>query len=258
MVDGDTSSTITFHNKPMLLAILSDIHGNYQALQAVLADIDGHDVDLIYTLGDNIGYCPQPEEVVQALMARDARSILGNHELALKSKSYLKRLNFVVQDSLALTRKLMGPETIAFSTSLPSFRVENNTRFVHGCPPESVTTYLQNPSPTRLERTFATYPEQYCFYGHTHAFGRYLSDGKRYWAEKAEIGQVLLNDMWRHINNVGSVGQPRDGKGNSAKYGLWNTESNSLEIRALEYDVAETVALLKKLGFHASNASRLL
>ncbi len=242
----------------MLLAILSDIHGNYQALEAVLADIDNHNVDQIYTLGDNIGYCPQPEEVVLALMARDAKSIMGNHELALKSKSYLKRLNFVVQDSLEITKKLMSESTISFSISLPTFRVENNVRFVHGCPPESITTYLQNPSPTRLERTFATYPEQYCFYGHTHAFGRYFFDGKKYWSEKPKIGSVVLNDKWRHINNVGSVGQPRDGKGNRAKYGLWNTESNSLEIRALEYDVEQTVALLKKLGFHGTNASRLL
>ncbi len=242
----------------MLLAILSDIHGNYQALEAVLADIDCHAVDHIYTLGDNIGYGPQPEEVVLALMARGAKSVLGNHELALKSENYLKRLNFVVQHSLELTKNLMGSETISFSSALPSFRVEHDCRFVHGCPPESVTMYLQNPSPTRLERTFATYPEQYCFYGHTHAFGRYVSDGKTFWTEKADIGKVHLHDGWRHINNVGSVGQPRDGKNNKAKYGLWNTVTNSLEIRALEYDVAQTVALLNELGFHGTNASRLL
>ncbi|MBU0681927.1 MAG: metallophosphatase family protein [Proteobacteria bacterium] len=242
----------------MRLAILSDIHGNYQALKAVLADIDNHNVQQIYTLGDNIGYGPEPEQVVQALMTRGARSILGNHELALKSVSYLKRLNFVVQHSLELVKKLMSPETIAFSCALPSFRVEHGIRFVHGCPPESVTMYLQNPSPTRLERTFATYPEQYCFYGHTHAFGRYVTDGSTYWTEKVAPGQVQLNDQWRHINNVGSVGQPRDGKNNKAKYGLFDTENNSLEIRALEYDVEKTVALLAELGFHATNASRLL
>ncbi len=242
----------------MLLAILSDIHGNYQALQAVLADIDQHDVEQIYTLGDNIGYGPQPEEVVQVLMARGASSVQGNHELALKSASYFRRLNFVVQHSLELTRALMSPETIAYSSSLPSFLVEKDCRYVHGCPPESVTTYLQNPSPTRLERTFATYPEQYCFYGHTHAFGRYVCDGNAYWSEQAEIGQVHLNHQWRHINNVGSVGQPRDGKGNQAKYGLWDTDTNTLEIRALDYDVDKTVALLKELGFHGTNASRLL
>lgn len=242
----------------MLLAILSDIHANYQALKAVLADIDEHGVDQIYTLGDNIGYGPQPEEVVQALMARTAKSIVGNHELALKNPNYLKRLNFVVQHSLELTLGLMSPETIAFSSGLPTFRVEHNARFVHGCPPESVTTYLQNPSPTRLERIFATYPEQYCFYGHTHAFSRFLFDGRKYWSEKADVGQVLLNDQWRHINNVGSVGQPRDSRSNRAKYGLWDTETNILEIRALEYDVKKTVALLEELGFHDTNAARLL
>lgn len=242
----------------MLVAILSDIHGNFQALKAVLADIDRHDVEQIYTLGDNIGYGPEPEEVVQALMARQARSVLGNHELALKSESYANRLNFVAQHSLELSRQLMSAESIAFSSGLPSYRVEHGCRFVHGCPPESVTMYLQNPSPTRLERTFATYPEQYCFYGHTHAFGRYVFDGKDYWTKAVDIGPVHLERHWRHINNVGSVGQPRDGKGNQAKYGLWDMETNNLEIRAITYDVTTTVALLKERGFHGTNASRLL
>ena len=112
----------------MLLAILSDIHGNYQALQAVLTDIDNHDVDQIYTLGDNVGYGPQPEEAVKALMQRQAKSILGNHEFALKSESYFRRLNFVVQHSLELTKDLMSLETIAFSCSLPNFRVKGDTR----------------------------------------------------------------------------------------------------------------------------------
>jgi predicted phosphodiesterase len=242
----------------MRLAILADIHGNYQALQAVLADLDAMGgVDRLYSLGDNIGYGPQPDEVVTALMARQVRSVLGNHELALQSPAYCRRLNFVARHSLELSRALMRPETIAFSTSLPAVLVEDNCRFVHGCPPESVTTYLQNPSPTRLARIFAAYPQQYCFYGHTHAFGRFVATGTGYGPEPVEIGRVRLNPAWRHINNVGSVGQPRDGKNNLAKYGLWDTETNILEIRALAYDVATTVALLRERGFHATNAGRL-
>lgn len=242
----------------MLVAILSDIHGNFEALKVVLADINKHSVERIYTLGDNIGYGPQPEEVVQTLMARNIRSILGNHELALRSESYFHRLNFVAQQSLELTRTLMSPATLAFSTALPTFRVDLGCRFVHGCPPESVTTYLHNPSVVRLERTFTTYPEPYCFYGHTHVFGRYLFDGNQYRSEKVTIGKALLHEGWRYINNVGSVGQPRDGKNNKAKYGLWNTQENTLEIRALDYDVDRTVALLNSLGFHSTNARRLL
>lgn len=243
----------------MIIAILSDIHANYQALQAVLADIDNHgQVEAIYTLGDNIGYGPQPEEVVQALRSRRACCVLGNHELALKNAAYFRRLNFVVQHSLELTRTLMSPDSLAFSAALPSFRVEQGCRFVHGCPPESVTLYLHNPSATRLERLFASYPEQYCFYGHTHAFGRHVSDGRTCWSEQVAIGSNRLNGRWRYINNVGSVGQPRDHINNKAKYGLFDTSDGSLEIRALQYDVEKTVALLKKLGFHGTNASRLL
>ena len=68
---------------PMRIAIIADIHANYQALQAVLADIDRQNIDEIISLGDNVGYGPQPDEVVKELIARDIFSIIGNHELGL-------------------------------------------------------------------------------------------------------------------------------------------------------------------------------
>ncbi len=96
----------------MRLAILADIHGNFQALQAVLADLDGIGVDAVVSLGDNIGYGPQPEEVVQALMAREIDSVVGNHELALSSASYLLRLNPSPRISLEISRQLMSRESL--------------------------------------------------------------------------------------------------------------------------------------------------
>ena len=84
----------------MRLAIIADIHGNYRALDAVLSDIARHGVDRIVSLGDNIGYGPEPEEVVRSLQAYRVLSVMGNHELGLISRSYFNRLHAAARQSL--------------------------------------------------------------------------------------------------------------------------------------------------------------
>ena len=90
----------------MRIAILADIHANYQALQAVLADIKNQNIDDIISLGDNVGYGPQPDEVVQELMAQDIFSITGNHELALHDKKYYKGI-FILENFVGCVRYSM-------------------------------------------------------------------------------------------------------------------------------------------------------
>ncbi|MBU4204173.1 MAG: metallophosphoesterase [Acidobacteria bacterium] len=96
----------------MRLAILADIHGNFQALQAVLADMDAIGVDAVVSLGDNIGYGPEPEEVVQALMGRGVPSVVGNHELALSSQGYFNRLTPPPAITLEISRELLSRESL--------------------------------------------------------------------------------------------------------------------------------------------------
>ena len=115
----------------MRLAVIADIHGNYQALRAVLADISKAGIDETLSLGDNIGYGPEPEEVINALKENNISSVLGNHELALNSESYFERLNWPPQESLEISRKLMSTESIDFCRSLPPFLIRNDARFVH-------------------------------------------------------------------------------------------------------------------------------
>jgi predicted phosphodiesterase len=102
------------------LAIIADIHGNYRALQAVLADIAGMKVERIVSLGDNIGYGPEPEEVVQTLRHHQVVSVMGNHELGLISRSYYHRLHNTARESLALTRSLLSAESLAWLQNLPT------------------------------------------------------------------------------------------------------------------------------------------
>jgi len=242
----------------MRLAIIADIHGNYRALEAVLADIDSKGADRILSLGDNVGYGPEPDEVVQTLLELKVVSVMGNHELGLVSWSYFNRLNDVVRASLVITRTLLRPQSLAWLEELPVVHVCCGARFVHGCPPQSITVYLQAPSDNRLQRLFASYPEHICFAGHTHDFGFFQQDGPMVSRRAVAVEQLQLDPYTRYLLQPGSVGQPRDTLNWHAKYMLWDLEKQTVEVRAVPYDVQATIRLLRERHFPASNAQRLL
>ncbi len=241
----------------MRLAIIADIHGNYQALQAVLADIALLGADRIFSLGDNVGYGPQPEEVVKALRDHQVVSVMGNHELGLVSRSYCNRLHATARESLAITRSLLSPVSLDWLEALPAFHLCCDARFVHGCPPQSVTVYLHAPTETRLRRLFASYPERFCFAGHTHDLGLYQQDDTTITSSEWQVERRRLDPGTRYLFLPGSVGQPRDALSRYAKYMFWDQEAATLEVRALAYDVQTTVRLLGERGFPVTNAKRL-
>ncbi len=241
------------------VAIIADVHGNDQALDAVLRDISLlGGVDRIISLGDNVGYGPEPEEVVQRLREADVLSVMGNHELALQNRRYFYRLNYVARESLELTRSLLSQESLDWLASLPPVLCRGGARFVHGCPPDSMTVYLLNPTENRLRRLFTTYEEQFCFAGHTHDFGWYQLDGPEIRQQEIQLGvRVQLDPQSRYLILPGSVGQPRDTLGWSAKYLLWDLHRGTAELRAVEYDVLATIRLINERGFPAVNGQRL-
>ena len=241
----------------MRVAVLSDIHGNWRALEAVLDDLDRQGVDEILSLGDTIGYGPEPAEVVRALRARGVISVMGNHELALVSRSYAARLQGAARDSLRLTRDLLDSDALGWLAGLPAWLVHRGARLVHGCPPESMTVYLFSPTPNRLQRLFASYPEQRCFAGHTHTLELFTEQDGQVVRERLVAGALELDPRGRALVLAGSVGQPRDHLGRQAKYLLWDPETDRIEVRAVDYDVQATVRLLHERGFPAVNARRL-
>ena len=242
----------------MRLAVLADIHGNFQALQAVLADMARSGADEILSLGDNIGYGPEPEEVIRALRRHGVVSVMGNHELALVSRSAYQRMQETARVSLDRTRDLLGPESLTWLAGLPATLVRHRIRLVHGCPPDSMTVYLFSPSATRLERIFAAYAEPLCFAGHTHGLDLFVFDGRTPpFRHGLGLGRIALDPAQRTILIPGSVGQPRDSISRQAKYLLWDTETWSGEVRAVAYDVAATIRLLAERHFPAVNGRRL-
>ena len=243
----------------MLTAVIADVHANLAALEAVLEEIDSLPIAEIFCLGDMIGYGPDPEEVIVALRQRNIIAIQGNHEYAILNRAYFDRMNPDPRTSLEMTLKLISPESLNYIINLEQVLVlPGSVRLVHGCPPKSTTCYLFYPSVIMLEKIFDAYPERICFYGHTHTLNFFEEGLPPEMGIEAAPGVYRLRPDRRYIINPGSVGQPRDGIDNRAKYLIWDREQDTITFRAVEYDVMRTVNKLRKLHFPDFNAERLV
>ena len=240
----------------MKLAIISDIHGNYEAFREVLADIEMMGVDQTISLGDNIGYGPEPDRVVQKILALNIPSVLGNHELAVKNEKYLSWFNPVARKSLLKTRDLLSESSIAFVKSLKSFISIDDCRCVHGFPPDSPLIYMFQPSENRKKKVLNEIPERICFIGHTHVLEIMGYDGDRIETHDLPPGTTHLTKDKKYIVNIGSVGQPRDGT-SDAKYVIYDSKTGTLNVRFIPYEIAAVVQKIKEAGLPEEHADRL-
>ncbi len=241
----------------MKIAVLSDIHANLEAFREVLSDVALASADSVLCLGDCVGYGPDPEEVTDLVRSRAIPTVMGNHELGIANPETLSWFNASARKSLILTGELISENTRNWIKGLePSIEFEEGL-FVHGCPPDSILEYLFEVEDERLALLLGEMKQKVCFVGHTHLLeGVSFRDGKITRWPLAK-GICLLDGQVRYIINTGSVGQPRDGD-RSAKYVIWDTSSNSLDVRFVPYDAATTAGKIIRLGFPRINADRLL
>ena len=241
----------------MRVAIISDIHGNLDAFGQVLNDIDASGVDTVVCLGDNVGYGPEPEQVIRQVRARKIPCVMGNHERAVSDRAHLNWFNPSARISLQKTITMLSEESINYINGMKSSLVLYQSRFVHGFPPDSTDIYLFQVPDHTLNQTFKEMKERRCFVGHTHELKLIGFDGKvsQRIPLKKEIITHLDKDR-KYIINVGSVGQPRDGN-NNAKYVIWNTSEDSLEVRFVPYDIAAAVGKILAAGLPRVHADRL-
>lgn len=205
-----------------MIAILSDVHSNFAALDAVVKDAQSHGADQYVFLGDAVGYHCEPNECIALLRDVAAISILGNHDAYVLAGGECPRSRSVTA-TLKHNLALLTDESLRWLGSLPRMRNDGDTLFVHGSPLETPEGYLYTVSPATLPPGVRT-----LFCGHTHvqALGR-SSDG-------------------RTFCNPGAIGQPRDGDSRAA-YALMRGEE--IVMRRVEYDVDRTVAAMKAAGF---------
>ena len=241
----------------MKVAVISDVHANLEALEEVLSDIDSAGAESIVCLGDIFGYGPNPEETVRLIRSLSIPSVMGNHELVLVEPEFLDWFNETAQRSILLSEELISADTRNWLSSLDATLIFQGALFVHGCPPASITKYIFEWNDSGLKSIFGQMEQQICFVGHTHTLEAVsFTDGKiRRHALKR--GTFKLNGDAKYIIVTGSVGQPRDGNNNNAKYVIWDNIEQTLEIRFVPYDIAKTAAKIVALGFPQYNAWRL-
>lgn len=230
-------------------AIISDIHGNLEALQAVLADIKSQpDVDDVYCLGDIVGYGPNPCECIDLVMDCDV-TLLGNHDQGALFDP--EGFNAGAERAIFWTRKTLeeggGPNATQrwdFLGELPRMRREEKYLFVHGSARNPLNEYVFPEdiyNQRKMERIFGLV-QQYCFQGHTHIPGVFTEDLNFLAPEEIEFEYEL--DEQKALVNVGSVGQPRNGD-NRSSYVLLN--ERKLQFRRVEYDFETTIAKIYEI-----------
>lgn len=228
----------------MKRAIISDIHGNLEAFQAVLSDIDRQGIQEIICLGDIVGYGPNPCECVD-LVARCKLGVLGNHDQGALFdpegfSSAAEKAIFWTRDQL----ESQGTEEqraarCNYLAELPRVARLNGLLFVHGSPRNPLSEYIFPDdvyNPKKLEKLFALV-EKACFQGHTHVPGVFTSHGKFFAPSDIGMSFVLGND--KAMINVGSVGQPRDADPRACYVVL---DDDVVNYRRVEYPVDVTVA----------------
>ncbi|MFO7910625.1 MAG: metallophosphoesterase family protein [Desulfotignum sp.] len=240
----------------MKFAVLSDIHGNLEALHTVMEEIRHQRVDTVITLGDNIGYGPDSQAVMDLLAEHKIASVLGNHEMAVKNRASLEWFNPMAQKALEITLAQLSGPAVAKICKLPFFLVKEDLRFVHGVPPANLFLYLFQVPEKKLIQKLDRLQERICFVGHTHDLGIISWDGDRLSKDKPRPGIIQLDQNKKYIINAGSVGQPRDGTP-EAKFLVYDTQTRQLSVMAVAYPFAETGKKIIAAGIPKMYAEKL-
>jgi predicted phosphodiesterase len=236
----------------MRIAVLSDIHGNLPALEAVLAATAPYDA--IWQLGDVVGYGPQPDEVVARLVAEDARGVRGNHDSAALGLISSDAFNDDARAVVEWTAERIEPATRAWLTGLPETTELDQFTLVHGSPRDPAWEYVISLGVARAN--MAEFETAHCMVGHTHVPLVFRKADGQVDALRPTAGSSLALDGRRAIINPGSVGQPRDGDPRACAMVL-DTERMRLEWYRVEYEIGMIQKLMRQIGLPPRLSTRL-
>jgi diadenosine tetraphosphatase ApaH/serine/threonine PP2A family protein phosphatase len=269
--DSDIQKPRTTNHKPAVLperlALISDIHANIEALDAVLADIDQRGIKEIWCLGDIVGYGPSPVECLLAVRSRCSFVLMGNHDYAMlrlplhfnrAAASAIKCHVQLLREWCATTPN--GWDMVKFLEDLPLTHKIGDVTFVHSSPRDPLWEYLfvhdAYDDPDKLDGVF-DFIERVCFCGHTHYPGAVMRASNGEYASMPAEGDgfpVTLPVDWKAYVNIGSVGQPRD-RDTRACYA--ELHGSRVIFHRIEYDYRKTMARIAELPIDPRCATRL-
>lgn len=233
----------------MKVGVISDIHANWAALEAVLAHAS--DVEDVICLGDLVGYGGDPVRCLDAVREAGWTTLVGNHDRACTDTTILEWFNPEAAAVIRWSIGRLGKERLGWLAQLPERLEREGVLLLHASPRDPIYEYILDGQTALANLELLS--GGVCLHGHSHVPGLfYLDQGSvahNYWHGKARlVGPVLVNP--------GSVGQPRDGDPD-ASYGVWDTEAGSFEFRRVPYDRELAKASILEAGLPARFAERL-
>lgn len=245
----------------MRALILSDIHANLEALEAVLAAAPSFDA--VWNLGDVVGYAASPREVIERIRTLPSVTVRGNHDRAVAGLVRLSEFNGIAAQAVSWTRNQLTEDQLQWLKRLPKgpIKVEEGIQCVHGSlidEDEYVVT-LGEAEPA-LARTKA----RITFFGHTHIQGGFATNGRDWFHLRPQYSErnalethsLQLRTGARYLLNPGSVGQPRD-KDWRAAFAVYDSETQQIIFYRVPYEVGSTQERIVRAGLPDRLALRL-
>lgn len=229
----------------MRIAVLSDIHGNLEALQVAFDEAERLGAEAYVCLGDVVGYGPDPEACLDLVRERCEACVLGNHDAAVAHEDGVEYLPRDGQAAALKHREWLSEDQVAWLRALPLTAVSHGATLAHASP-DRPSDWNRLDTYSAVQAQFGAFGTAVCFIGHSHR-PAVVSD---------KIGVSKVRPGPRYLINVGSVGQPRDHDPRLA-FGLFDAEAVSYELVRAHYDTARTAQKIIERGLPAALGERL-
>jgi predicted phosphodiesterase len=239
----------------MRAAVISDVHSNLPALEAVLEAIDAEQPDELWCLGDLVGYGADPRECIRLVLERTQICLAGNHDLVVAGTIDLGVFAHAAAAAARWTMEVLSEEELQVLRGLVPSGERAGVEMHHGSVRDPVWEYVIDDRTAEL--CIQLQRAQVALVGHSHVPLAYAArDGRLSWGGYAPAEAVELDSESRFLLNPGSVGQPRDGDPRAA-YMLLDTDPGSAVWRRVEYDIPRAQAAIAAAGLPRSLGLRL-
>ena len=241
----------------MKYGIFGDVHGNLEALEAVLADMEDQQVTHPVCIGDLVGYNANPAECLEVVRALGCPVVRGNHDELVTHKKNPDAFSIDAQKALSFSRNRLTPAQLNYLRRLPLTQMEESFTLVHATldGPENwayISTQLE------AQTSFFYQKTHLCFIGHTHRPAAFLKekDVRPVVFRGVDVHPERLKIARKFLFNVGSVGQPRDGDWR-ASYAIYDSKEQTVDLRRVGYEVEKAASKIVKAGLPDSLSARL-
>jgi diadenosine tetraphosphatase ApaH/serine/threonine PP2A family protein phosphatase len=240
----------------MRYILMSDIHGNLEALQAALEAARRFEPYQLMCLGDFVGYGADPEPCVELAGDKANLMLAGNHDLAVSGVIPTEEFNSIARASIDWTRQQLTPEDQELLSNLPLQYIDGDYCYTHASPSEPIK-FMYIRTLEEVGEVFAHIGQRFCFVGHTHLPVLVTMNKRNGRMEVVRDTRVTLEEHRRYFVNVGSIGQPRDANPDACMVVL-DEEAGSLEFVRVPYDVPKSQGKILSNGLPSYLAERLV